>query len=95
MTQVSIQTTGFELTQALSNTCQQAAAKLALSEAQGEKLEIFLSLEGKGDAKQTSAKIKITTPEQEIFVVEKGNDLYQAIREGCKKARQQYHERQK
>ena len=66
MTQVSIQTTGFELTQALSNTCQQAAAKLALSEVQGEKLEIFLSLEGKSDAKQTSAKIKITTPEQEI-----------------------------
>ena len=44
MTQVSIQTTGFELTQALSNTCQQAAAKLALSETQRKKLEIFTQI---------------------------------------------------
>lgn len=95
MTQVLIQTKNFQLTEPIKNWCQKYADKLTLHPEQGEKMEFYLSVEGRGDGAQAVAKIKIIGQSREVFVEVKGNDLYQVIREGSKKARQQYHEQLK
>jgi ribosomal subunit interface protein len=86
MTQILIQTTGFELTQALQTACEQAGARLERRAANIEKVEFFLESEGKREGRAFRAKIKVTRAGTDVFVEEKEADMYQAIRTAGKKA---------
>jgi ribosome-associated translation inhibitor RaiA len=86
MTQILVQTTGFELTQALQNACQETGNKVAQRGARIEKVEFFLDSEGKRDGRVFIAKIKVKRVGNDVFVEEKGADMYQVIRAVGKKA---------
>jgi ribosome-associated translation inhibitor RaiA len=90
VTQVLIQTKGFVLTPALQAACHKCSQKLLTRPDIGEKLEFFLAHEGKGDAKVFSVKIALSRAGRDIFIEEKAANMYQAIREACKKARLEF-----
>ena len=91
MTQILVQTQGFDLTAALENACHQVADKLITDDTSLEKVEFFLQTEGKRDGKLCSAKIKLSRPGDDIFLEEKNADMYLAIRTAGKKAKQLLH----
>jgi ribosome-associated translation inhibitor RaiA len=96
MTQILIQTKGFDLTQALEAACARCVSKLQGRENLGAKIEFFLERAGKKDDKACCAKIKIQRRgEENLFIAEEQADMYQAIRLVCKKAKQALDEDEK
>lgn len=87
MTQILIQTKGFDLTQALKATCEKYGKKISNRDALLEKVEFFLDCAGKKEGKIFIAKIKIDRKGKDLFIEEKNTDMYVAIRNVCKKAK--------
>lgn len=87
MTQILIQTIGFDLTQALKETCEKYGKKLSTRDSQLEKVEFFLDCVGKKEGKVFTAKIKVDRKGKDLFLEEKDKDMYQAIRNVCKKTK--------
>ncbi len=86
MTQVLVQTKGFDLTEALEKRCQSGAGKLFKYDPSIEKAEFFLS----GSSKRGfCAKLKLAKAGKDLFFEYRDkSDLYNAIGEVCTKAKE-------
>lgn len=86
MTQVLVQTKGFDLTEALEKACQKGAEKLFKYDPAINKAEFYLS----GSAKRGfCAKLKLAKAGKDLFFEYRTkDDLYQAIKEICTKAKE-------
>lgn len=90
MTQVLVQAKGFDLTEALEKACQDGAEKLLKYDSALEKAEFFLS----GSSKRGfCTKLKLARAGKDLFFEYRAKkDLYQIIKEVCKKAKEKLSE---
>ncbi len=87
MTQILVQTRGFELTEALKQACETTGQKLIKHDQLISRLEFFLESNGHHDDKSFAAKLKIARDGKDLFIEEDRADMYEAIREIGRKAK--------